>query len=192
MSSRKEGGQTEKGGGGYRRPPPKEVRQVTDEERYLAMIGTPGIIDPAANLEQYCGCCGQEHKRPDLLDNYYLCHACQNALREPVSLRDAWKNVFKTQKLEICYATYGHPTEPVAFEVTDIVQARVNELWQRDRLKFRKTEMLNEVFGHDPCPGEYKQLKVRYRMLGLHAMCQLDVMPNGQLASNFILIAPEC
>ena len=28
-------------------------------------------------------------------------------------------------------------------------------------------------------------------LLGLHAMLQLDVMSNGQLASNFILIAPK-
>jgi hypothetical protein len=43
----------------------------------------------------------------------------------------------------------------------------------------------------DPCPGQNKQLKVRYRMLGMHAMLQLDVMPNGLLTQNFMLIAPR-
>ena len=79
----------------------------------------------------------------------------------------------------------------MAQDVTEVVEERVNELWHRDRLQYRKTEQLNEIFGCDPCPGENKQLKVRYRMLGLHSMLQLDVMSSGQLASNFMLIAPK-
>ena len=173
----------------YRKRPEKvAIVRISDEERHSNMLGKS---QRDALLEQFCGCCGQEHKFPDLLDCYYLCAACQNSLREPVNLRERWHGIFVSQKLEICFATYGHPTEPVARDVTDIVEGRVNELWHRDRLQYRKTENLNEMFGCDPCEGENKQLKVRYRMLGLHAMLQLDVMSNGQLASNFMLIAPK-
>lgn len=171
-----------------RRPERTKIVEISESERHEAMLGK---VKQDVVLEQFCGCCGQEHKYPELLDCYYLCAACQNSLREPVVLRNNWGSVFVHQKLEICFATYGHPSEPIAREVTEIVEGRVNELWHRDRLQYRKTENLNEIFGCDPCPGENKQLKVRYRMLGLHAMLQLDVMSNGQLASNFMLIAPK-
>ena len=171
-----------------RRPEKTKIIAISATERHEAMLGK---VKRDVILEQFCGCCGQEHMFPELLDCYYLCAACQNSLREPVVLRTSWESIFIQQKLEICFATYGHPSEPIAREVTEIVEKRVNELWHRDRLQYRKTENLNDLFGGDPCPGENKQLKVRYRMLGLHAMLQLDVMNNGQLASNFMLIAPK-
>lgn len=171
-----------------RRPDKVAIVKVSDEERHESMLGK---LQRSVILEQFCGCCGQEHKVPDLLDCYYLCAACQNSLREPINLRDRWRGIFVSQKLEICFATYGHPTDPIATDVTEMVEERVNQLWHRDRLQYRKTEKLNDLFGGDPCPGENKQLKVRYRMLGLHAMLQLDVMSNGQLTSNFMLIAPN-
>ncbi len=167
-----------------------------------AMLGRGygDAADPLTTMEQYCGCCGVEHKAPELLDTYYLCAACQNALREPRVLREVWAERPQTCKLEICYATYGHSSEPIAYEVTKSVQSRVDEIWYRDRLQYKKVEDLNKLFGTaagrpeskwDPCPGQNKQLKVRYRLCGLHAQLQLDVMPNGQLTLNFMLIAPK-
>ena len=181
----------------------KKVFALTEEQRMNAMLGKgyeAGGEDPRLTMEQYCGCCGLEHKAPELLDCYYLCGACQNALREPKALRDVWKERPCACKLEICYASYGHPNMPVAYEVTKAVQARVDQIWYRDRLQYKKVENLNELFGKamglpeskwDPCPGQTKQVKVRYRMLGMHAMLQLDVMSNGLLPSNFLLIAPK-
>ena len=116
------------------------------------------------------------------------------------ALRKRWKEINIQCKLEICYATYGHPSLPNAYEVSKVCQDKVDLLWFRDRLHYKKVENLNQIFGEgaglperkwDPCPGENKQLKIRYRMLGQHAMCQLDVLPNGQLSSNFMLIAPK-
>ena len=59
-----------------------------------------------------------------------------------------------------------------------------------EMIAISETEQLNEILDVIPA-GENKQLKVRYRMLGLHSMLQLDVMSSGQLASNFMLIAPK-
>ena len=181
----------------------KKVAALTEEERHNAMLGrgyAPGKEDPMLSMEQYCGCCGVEHKAPELLDTYYLCAACQNALREPRVLREVWAERPQACKLEICYATYGHPSLPIAYEVTKAVQSRVDEIWYRDRLQYKKIEDLNKLFGKsaglpeskwDPCPGQNKQLKVRYRLIGMHAQLQLDVMPNGLLTQNFMLIAPK-
>jgi len=181
----------------------KKVHALTAEQRLNAMLGRgyeAGGEDPRFTMEQYCGCCGMEHKAPELLDCYYLCGACQNALREPSVLRDAWKDRPVTCDLEICYASYGHPIMPLAYEVTKAVQQRVDLIWFKDRLQYRKTENLSEMFGKimglpqerwDPSPGQNKQLKVRYRMKGMHAMLQLDVMPDGLLTQNFMLIAPK-
>ena len=181
----------------------KKVHALTEEERHNAMLGRgyePGKGDPTLTMEQYCGCCGVEHKFPELLDTYYLCASCQNALREPRVLREAWADRPQKCKLEICYATYGHPNLPIAYEVTDVVQARVDLVWYRDRLQYKKIEDLSKHFGvatgrpesqWDPCPGENKHLKVRYRLCGMHAQLQLDIMPNGQLTRNFMLIAPK-
>ena len=61
---------------------------LTEEQRLDAMLGrgyTQGKEDPRLVMEQYCGCCGTEHRHPELLDCYYLCASCQNALREPMS-----------------------------------------------------------------------------------------------------------
>jgi hypothetical protein len=178
----------------------KKVAALSEEDRFNAMLGKGKGADPTLSMDQYCGCCGVEHKAPELLDNYYLCAACQNALREPRVLREAWADRPQACKLEICYATWGHPSLPVAYEVTKTVQARVDEIWYRDRLQYKRTENLNKMFGEgaglpeskwDPCPGENKQLKVRYRLVGMHAQLQLDAMPNGQLTANFMLIAPR-
>ncbi len=184
-----------------------QVIALTEEQRFRAMLGygfdkgaNGKAEDPRYAMEQFCGCCGQEHKAPELLDCYYLCAACQNALREPKVLRDAWAGRPVACPLEICYASYGHPNLPKAYEVTKAVQDRVDMIWYRDRLTYKKIEDLNKHFGEamglpesrwDPCPGQNKQLKVRYRMKGLHAMLQLDVMANGLLSQNFMLLAPR-
>ena len=64
-----------------------EVVGLTEEQRLDAMLGRgyqAGKEDPRLVMEQYCGCCGTEHRHPELLDCYYLCASCQNALREPL------------------------------------------------------------------------------------------------------------
>jgi len=123
----------------------KKVFALTEEQRMAAMLGhgyEAGGEDPRFTMEQYCGCCGMEHKAPELLDCYYLCGACQNALREPSVLREAWKDRPQACDLEICYASYGHPNMPMAYEVTKAVQQRVDMIWYRDRLQYKKTENL--------------------------------------------------
>ena len=93
----------------------KKVAALSEEDRFNAMLGKGKGADPTLSMDQYCGCCGVEHKAPELLDNYYLCAACQNALREPRVLREAWADRPQACKLEICYATWGHPSLPVAY-----------------------------------------------------------------------------
>jgi len=180
------------------------VVQISEEQRLRAMLGygwDEGGDKPAHLVMEYiCACCGTEHKAPHLLDAYYLCHSCQNVLREPAVLRKRWSKIEPECKLEICYATYGDFFEPtLAYVVTPILQARVDEIYYRDRLHMRKTADLAAWFAPlappqwasgDPCPGSNKQLKIRYRMLGLHGMLNLDVNPDNHLSSNFMMMAP--
>ena len=182
-----------------------EVKGLTDEQRLRAMLGYgygEGVDKPEFLFMEYiCGCCGTEHKAPHLLDTYYLCRSCQNALREPEMLRKRWKEVPIGCKLEICFATYGDASEPLeAYEVTSLIQASVDEIYYRDRLSIRRTTNLAEWLkvasppqfsSGDPCPGKNKQLKIRYRMLGVHGQMNVDVMPDNQLPHNFFVLAPQ-
>lgn len=180
---------------------------LTDEQRLRAMLGY-GYGDAASSdlpahlvLEYICACCGTEHKAPHLLDAYYLCQSCQNCLRDPSALRKRWADITPECKLEICYATYGDDFEPLlAYEITPLLQARVDEIYYRDRLSIRKVSDLAAWFAPlappqwptgDPSPGKNKQIKIRYRMLGLHGTLNLDVMPDNKLSSNFMMIAPK-
>jgi hypothetical protein len=175
-----------------------DVVFISEEQRLRAMLGygwsSDGDKPDYLFMEYICACCGTEHKATHLLDAYYLCAECQNVLREPSVLRKRWANIEPECKLEICYATYGDFEEPtLAYAVTPVLQARVDEIYYRDRLHMRKTADLAAWFvaggvvppqwpSGDPCPGRNKQLKVRYRMLGLHGTLNLDVNPDNHVS----------
>lgn len=179
---------------------------LTPEQRLRAMLGYgydtgAGGLPAHLVMEYICACCGTEHKAPQLLDAYYLCKSCQNALREPAILRKRWSSIPPLCKLEICYATYGDYYEPLqAYEVTSLIQVRVDEIYFRDRLSIRRTLDLAAWFapldpvpgrGGDPAPGQTKQLKIRYRMMGVHGTLNLDVGADNRLGSNFFMLAPK-
>lgn len=73
--------------------------------------------------------------------------------------------------------------------MTDELQALVQEYVCQDRLILRETNKLHEMLRGDPNPGKPKQLRVRYRMNGVHGMLLLDVMENNQVPEPVILMA---
>jgi hypothetical protein len=77
----------------------------------------------------------------------------------------------------------------LAYECTEQVQNLVNEYLCKDRLILRETNKLHELFKGDPNPGKAKQLRIRYRLNGLHGMLLLDVMENNQIPEPIMLIA---
>ena len=192
-ASRRKGG---KGGKAMPSRDAEEIVGITDAQRLRAMLGYGYDVEgekPAHLVMEYvCACCGTEHKAPHLLDAYYLCQSCQNCLREPAVLRRRWEPFAPQCRLEICYATYGDFQDPtMAYVVTTVIQARVDEIYYRDRLHMRKTQDLAAWFQHlapaqwptgDPCPGRNKQLKIRYRMLGLHGTLNLDVNQDNHVS----------
>lgn len=59
----------------------------------------------------------------------------------------------------------------------------------KDRLILRETNKLNEILGNDPNPGKPKQLRIRYRLNGVHGMLSLDVMENNQIPEPVMLLS---
>jgi hypothetical protein len=79
----------------------------------------------------------------------------------------------------------------LAHEVTDEVQALVNDFVQKDRLIIRETAKLHQIFScGDPVPGKQKQLRIRYRISNNHGFLALDIMENNQVPSPIILMCP--
>jgi hypothetical protein len=60
-----------------------------------------------------------------------------------------------------------------------------------DRLVFRPRDQMDQIFGRDPSPGKNKQLRVRYRMNGLHATLVLDFNVENKIPVPFLLLAPK-
>jgi hypothetical protein len=79
----------------------------------------------------------------------------------------------------------------LAHEVTQEVQALVNDFIQKDRLIIRETTKLHQIFScGDPVPGKQKQLRIRYRIANNHGFLALDIMENNQVPSPIILMCP--
>lgn len=172
------------------------VEDLSLDDKYRVMLGNKtsaeGKQAPYLWREDYCGACGVQHPNPVLLDVYLLCEACSNSLRAPSVLRTRVSRNEPTQAFEVCFATYGHPTDARrAYEVTERMQEYTKEFLSRDRIVLHKNYHLDKVFGRDPCPGEMKQLRIRYRMNGVFAMVVIDVLPENKLPNRVLLICPQ-
>lgn len=167
---------------------------VTDEDKYLAMLGykTNGIKqNPVLYREDFCGACGVQHQNPNVLDLYPFCRNCQNCLRDHQHLRDRYEGVAQIEPLEILIATYGDTVSPVgAINITQILNDIVMKFFGHDRLPFRDAQKFEQVFGGDPSPGKPKQMRIRYRMHGKHGYVALDVLPNNRIPSSIMLMCP--
>ena len=193
----------------------QELEELTEEKRLRIMLGEVDTSS-ATNIymrEDYCGACGIQHPNYRLLDTYYLCESCYNCLRDHSHLRNRYKPIPQVIPLEICFATYGlssfnHPLTHsltrtasayvgdvtncrLAHEVTQEVQALVNDFTQKDRLIIRETAKLHQIFHcGDPVPGKQKQLRIRYRIANNHGFLALDIMENNQVPSPIVLMCP--
>jgi hypothetical protein len=175
---------------------PKQVEDigvVTEEMKLRAMLGykdeNPGL-NPMLR-EEFCGACGFQHPNYLLLDIYSTCLNCLNCLREHSHLRRRYAGIPQETPLEILFATYGDLVDPIcAIDVTSRVKELVGEYIKKDRLAFRETQKLDVIFGCDPAPDKPKQLRIRYRMLGRHAMMCLDAMPNNKFPEPVLLMCP--
>lgn len=171
--------------------------EISAEDKHRAMLGytmtSDGSKMPYLYREDFCGCCGIQHPSPSLLDNYGCCYSCFNTLREPAVLRKRFKDIPYRNPLDILYATYGDPVySNLAFDVTEILQRRVDEGgYFKDRMHFKTTEDLSVLFGRDPNVGNNKQLRIRYRMGGVHGTACLDVMPNNHFPSYVMFLSPK-
>eukprot|EP01034_Spumella_vulgaris_P024630 gene24630-30998_t len=138
---------------------------------------------------------------PDLMDIYNTCKACQCTLREPVALRRRFEGVEQEYPLEILYATYGDPFDPdFVIDITAQVVKRVKESSCSDRLSFKPIHYLDEILHLQDIihkviepqhPFKNKQLRVRYRIGGMHGTLVLDFMHNHTIPSPFLLILPR-
>lgn len=171
---------------------------VSDEDKLLAMLGYKDLnrsVGPDGQLyfrEEFCGACGIIHANPQVLDAYYNCKACHCVIREPSALRIKYRKVKPECVLEVLFATYGDPYDPAfAFDVTEKVKEKLREFQSLDRLVFRPREQMDQFFGRDPSPGRNKQLRVRYRMHGLHGTLVLDFNVENKIPVPFLLMAPK-
>ena len=68
-----------------------------------------------------------------------------------------FKNIDMKDPLDILLATYGDPLDCCEnIEGTEICQQKVLEFWKRDRIGFRASSKLDEIFGNDPHPDAPK------------------------------------
>jgi len=166
--------------------------EISNEERLAYMLGHPIVgLKPLFNREEFCPSCGSEHKSPWLLDMYGSCSSCHATLRESYHLQRRYADIPQLVPLEILFATYGDPLEPLtAIDVTAIMKERVKYYKNEDRLAFRIETQLNEVFKCDPAPGKSKQLRIRYRIDGVFATLLLSTLPSSQFPSPILLLRP--
>lgn len=146
---------------------------------------------------------------PLLLDMYSLCKACSFSLRAASHLRKRFENVKPIHPLEILFATYGDPRDPMSARdvTTALHNMALDSYWMHDRLIIKSSFKLDVIFGFDPAPGpapgQVKQLRIRYRMqsTGIQASigsltCTygnliLGVLPENKLPSMVVLKRPD-
>lgn len=139
----------------------KKDQPITAEDRRFAMLGfktkpgadgKPGtIVMPAIfTREEFCSACGQEHLNPKLLDMYPNCKACCYPLREAFHLQKRFIGKEPKYPLEILFATYGDPQEPmIARECTEVIQQMVVDSYFRfDRLVIKAAFKLDVMLGY--------------------------------------------
>lgn len=166
----------------------KAIPQLSTEEE-LALLQGRGSLEHFLR-EDVCGACGIRHPNPSLLDLYANCSNCLNCVRQPCVLRNRYKGIVQLAKLEIVFATYGHPSDSRrAVDVTTVCNAIADNFSNRDRISFKSSMDLECIFG-DPAPHMPKQLCLRYRMNSKFAVVKCDVLPNNHLREAFLLLAP--
>lgn len=170
-------------------------KPLSEEDRMKYMLGyTVATATSLFAREQFCPGCGTEHPNPQLLDIYGTCFACHAQLREPYHLRKRYQDIKPVDILEILFATFGDPVYPLyAVEVTDQCRARVQNYADRDRLAFRPHQLITSLLNcEDPAPGKSKQLRIRYRMLGVFGTLVLDTPPTTpSFPSVIMMLAPK-
>ena len=115
-------------------------------------------------------------------------------MREPKVLRKRYWQVPQQTPLEILFATYGDTViEDKTIVVTEeCIERQRNLSPKMDRFGFRTTDKLHEIFGcKDPSPGRTKQLRMRYRIDGVHGLLILDCEVNNSLIEKFLLITNQ-
>lgn len=180
--------------------PQNTMDSVLSESQKLAyMLGKDSIENNVSLRENFCASCGQEHPNPALMDMYGNCINCFSVLREPYHLRQRYEKIPIVDKLEILYATFGDPVQPLqAIEVTQQIRERVKYYTNHDRLAFKLDSKIDEVLGiEDPAPDKSKQLRVRYRMKGalenemVFGNVVLDTLPDNHFPSPIMLLVPK-
>jgi len=166
-----------------------------EQIKVLEMLGYnltgDGTVNAMALREELCGFCGIEHKNPKLLHLYSNCENCKNCLREPAMLRKEFESVPPNLPLEVLIASYGDTIDASkAIDVTEKCNEIISERKNMDRLNFKKTVPLNELFGVDPSPGYPKQIRFRYRMLNKFGFITIPVPANNTLPESFLLLCP--
>lgn len=73
-----------------------------------------------------------------------------------------------------------------AINITDSLQAYVNSYQNKDRLIFRETQRFDRIFGKDPSFDKPKQVRLRYRINGVHGFIILDIMANNQIPEQIM------
>jgi hypothetical protein len=173
---------------------------VSKEDMYLAMLGHKDLLSmedphrPGVKLfrEEFCGACGVIHPNPAVLDVYGLCPSCFSELRPGRDLREKMRHERPRMALDVLFATYGDPEDILTVQVvTQKCIERVQEARLRDRMAFTVRQSMNEYFEFDPAPGKNKQLRMRYRMDGVHGTLVLDFDPAGRIPQPFLLMAPK-
>jgi hypothetical protein len=102
-------------------------------------------------------------KAPELKDEAALVAMCIDHSKggDATELRKALAQAgHKAVKLEILKAEYGEGAQTK--DVTAVLRRQARNY----RVLFLPSDSYNETFGGDPAPGEFKHLKVRYRIDG--------------------------
>ena len=173
-----------------------DFSEITAEQKLQAMLGhvvTGKNAEPLFYREDFCGVCGIQHSRPTFLDMYPYCTICSHTLREPTVLRNRYKGVIDPYPLEICSATFGDPFDVTKIiDVTEKCRELTKEYTTRDRLYIRSSQCLAKLFcdGDDILPGKQKQLRVRYRIRGVHGFVNMDTTPTNRFPTGFFLTTP--
>ena len=176
-----------------------EFSRVTNEDRYLAMVGLNDLTRkcvPGKVLyrEEFCGACGVIHDNPDVLDTYTNCPACYSVIRQPSVLRKRYSEITQEYPLEVLFASYGDPFQPLtAVIVTEYVQRMVSAFSTHDRLAIRPRDNMYELFQltSDPSPNQNKQLRLRYRINGFYSTLILDFTAQHTIPRPFLLMTPK-
>lgn len=177
----------------YKKLRGKDLTEAQREQQ-IQMLGFATGTVSYFDREDVCSACGIVHSRPDLLDMYNSCRSCFSILREPSDLRKRFQGIKQEFPLDVLYATYGDPKdEDSCIIVTEECIERCRWLSPKmDRFAFRPTDKLNDVFRcEDPSPGSDKQLRMRYRIDGVHGTLVLNVNQENRLKMPFLLITPQ-